>query len=67
MTKNISKERKEDYEKAIKDIDIKTKTITNELQYLINIDMRNMEIEKGTIEYINDLIKTLLNVILRLK
>lgn len=67
MTKNISKERKEDYEKAIKDIDIKTKTITNELQYLINIDMRNMEIEKGTIEYINDLIKTLLNVTLRLK
>lgn len=67
MTKNISKERKEDYVKAIKDIDIKTKTITNELQYLINIDMRNMEIEKGTIEYINDLIKTLLNVILRLK
>lgn len=67
MTKNISKERKEDYTKAIKDIDIKTKTITNELQYLINIDMRNMEIEKGTIEYINDLIKTLLNVTLRLK
>lgn len=67
MTKNISKERKEDYVKAIKDIDIKTKTITNELQYLINIDMRNMEIEKGTIEYINDLIKTLLNIILRLK
>lgn len=67
MTKSISKERKEDYVKAIKDIDIKTKTITNELQYLINIDMRNMEIEKGTIEYINDLIKTLLNVSLRLK
>ena len=67
MTKNISKERKEDYVKAIKDIEIKTKTITNELQYLINIDMRNMEIEKGTIEYINDLIKTLLNIILRLK
>lgn len=67
MTKNISKERKEDYAKAIKDIDIKTKTITNELQYLINIEMRNSEIEKGTIEYINDLIKTLLNVTLRLK
>lgn len=67
MTKNISKERKDDYEKAIIDIDIKSKTVINELQYLVNIDMRNMEIEKGTIEYINDLIKTLLNVTLRLK
>ena len=66
MTKSISKERKDDYEKAIIDIDIKSKTVINELQYLVNIDMRNKEIEKGTIEYINDLIKTLLSISLRL-
>ena len=66
MTKSISKERKDDYEKAIIDIDIKSKTVINELQYLVNIDMRNKEIEKGTIEYINDLIKTLLTISLRL-
>lgn len=66
MTKSISKERKEDYKKAIIDIDIKSKTVINELQYLVNIDMRNKEIEKGTIEYINDLIRTLLTISLRL-
>ena len=66
MTKSISKERKDDYEKAIIDIDIKSKTVINELQYLVNIDMRNKEIEKGTIEYINDLIRTLLTISLRL-
>lgn len=59
---NISKEKIEEYKKAIEDIDIKSKTIENELQYLINIGIKNREIEKGTIEYINDMIKTLINI-----
>ena len=61
-----SKEKIEDYNKAINDIEIKTQTITNELQYLVNIGIRNHEIEKGTVEYINDLIKTLTNLTLKL-
>ena len=61
-----SKEKIEDYNKAINDIEIKTQTITNELQYLINIGIRNHEIEKGTVEYINDLIRTLTNLTLKL-
>ena len=63
---NISKERSEEYKKAIKDIDIKSKTIENELQYLVNIGIRNKEIEKGTVEYINDLIRTLISLTLKL-
>lgn len=62
----VSKEKIEDYKKAIKDIDIKSKTIENELQYLVNIGIKNREIEKGTIEYINDLIKTLVNISFKL-
>ena len=58
----VSKEKIEDYKKAIQDIDIKSKTIQNELQYLINTGTRNREIEKGTIEYINDLIGTLVKI-----
>ena len=61
-----SKEKIEDYNKAINDIEIKTQTITNELQYLVNIGIRNHEIEKGTVEYINDLIRTLTNLTLKL-
>ena len=63
---NISKERSEEYKKAIKDIDVKSKTIENELQYLVNIGIRNKEIEKGTVEYINDLIRTLISLTLKL-
>lgn len=63
---NVSKEKIEDYKKAISDIDIKSKTIENELQYLVNIGIKNREIEKGTIEYINDLIQTLLRLIVKL-
>ena len=61
-----SNERIEDYKKAISDIDIKSKTIENELQYLVNIGIKNREIEKGTVEYINDLIQTLLRLIIKL-
>ena len=63
---NVSKEKIEDYKKAISDIDIKSKTIENELQYLVNIGIKNREIEKGTVEYINDLIQTLLRLIIKL-
>ena len=63
---NVSKERIEEYKKAISDIDIKAKTIENELEYLSNIGIRNREIEKGTIEYINDLIRTLISLTLKL-
>lgn len=63
---NISKERIEEYQKAIKDIDVKAKTIENELEYLSNIGIRNKEIEKGTVEYINDLIRTLISLTLKL-
>lgn len=63
---NGSKERIEEYKKAIKDIDVKSKTITNELDYLCNIGIRNKEIEKGTVEYINDLIRTLISLTLKL-
>ena len=63
---NVSKERIEEYKKAISDIDIKSKTIENELQYLVNIGIKNREIEKGTVEYINDLIQTLLRLIVKL-
>lgn len=63
---NVSKEKIEDYKKAISDIDIKSKTIENELQYLVNIGIKNREIEKGTVEYINDLIQTLLRLIVKL-
>lgn len=63
---NGSKERIEEYKKAIKDIDVKAKTITNELDYLCNIGIRNKEIEKGTVEYINDLIRTLISLTLKL-
>lgn len=58
----VSKEKIEDYKKAIQDIDIKSKTIENELQYLVNIGIKNREIEKGTIEYVFDLIRTLLTL-----
>ena len=61
-----SNERIEDYKKAIADIDIKAKTIENELQFLINIGIRNKEIEKGTIEYIYDLIRTLNTLTMKL-
>lgn len=57
-----SKEKIDEYKKAIKDIDLKSQTIQNELQYLINTGTRNREIEKGTIEYINDLIGTLVKI-----
>ena len=63
---NVSKEKIEDYKKAISDIDIKSKTIENELQYLVNIGIKNREIEKGTVEYVNDLIQTLLRLIIKL-
>ena len=63
---NVSKEKIEDYKKAISDIDIKSKTIENELQYLVNIGIKNREIEKGTVEYIHDLIQTLLRLIIKL-
>ena len=63
---NVSKEKIEDYKKAISDIDIKSKTIENELQYLVNIGIKNREIEKGTVEYIKDLIQTLLRLIIKL-
>lgn len=63
---NVSKEKIEDYKKAISDIDIKSKTIENELQYLVNIGIKNREIEKGTVEYVNDLIQTLLRLIVKL-
>lgn len=63
---NVSKEKIEDYKKAISDIDIKSKTIENELQYLVNIGIKNREIEKGTVEYINDLIQTLLRLVIKL-
>lgn len=63
---NVSKERIEEYKKAISDIDIKAKTIENELEYLSNIGIRNRDIEKGTIEYINDLIRTLISLTLKL-
>lgn len=63
---NVSKEKIEDYKKAITDIDIKAKTIENELQYLVNIGIKNREIEKGTVEYVNDLIQTLLRLIIKL-
>ena len=63
---NVSKEKIEDYKKAITDIDIKSKTIENELQYLVNIGIKNREIEKGTVEYVNDLIQTLLRLIVKL-
>lgn len=63
---NGSKERIEEYKKAIKDIDVKSKTIINELDYLSNIGIRNKEIEKGTVEYINDLIRTLISLTLKL-
>lgn len=63
---NVSKEKIEDYKKAINDIDIKSKTIENELQYLVNIGIKNREIEKGTVEYVNDLIQTLLKLIVKL-
>lgn len=62
----ISKERIDEYKKAIKDIDVKSKTIINELDYLSNIGIRNKEIEKGTVEYINDLIRTLISLTLKL-
>lgn len=62
----VSKERTEEYKKAIKDIDVKSKTIINELEYLSNIGIRNKEIEKGTVEYINDLIRTLISLTLKL-
>ena len=61
-----SKEKIEEYNKAINDIEVKSQTITNELTYLMNIGIRNHEIEKGTVEYINDLIKTLTNLTLKL-
>ena len=61
-----SNERIEDYKKAIEDIDIKARTVENELQYLINIGIRNKEIEKGTIEYIYDLIRTLNTLTMKL-
>lgn len=63
---NGSKERIEEYKKAMKDIDVKAKTIINELDYLSNIGIRNKEIEKGTVEYINDLIRTLISLTLKL-
>ena len=55
-------ERIEDYKKAIEDIDVQSKAIENELQYLINIGIKNREIEKGTIDYVFDLIRTLLTL-----
>ena len=61
-----SKEKIEEYNKAINDIEVKSQTITNELTYLMNIGIRNHEIEKGTVEYINDLIRTLTNLTLKL-
>lgn len=55
-------ERIEDYKKAIEDIEEQSKAIENELQYLINIGIKNREIEKGTIDYVFDLIRTLLTL-----
>lgn len=55
-------ERIEDYKKAIEDIEVQSKAIENELQYLINIGIKNREIEKGTIDYVFDLIRTLLTL-----